>query len=116
MLTGDALSASRHGFARRGHRAEVFASQHHVYYALMQMRTTVTLEDDVAAVLSRLEKEGLSPKEVINRAVREFVARQARKPRTAVYRTPTVDLGRCLIGSLDDVSEAIALGEGDNAR
>jgi len=32
------------------------------------------------------------------------------------YKTPTVDLGTCLIGSLDDVHEALALAEGDDAR
>jgi metal-responsive CopG/Arc/MetJ family transcriptional regulator len=52
-------------------------------YALVQaMRTTVTLEDDVAAALARLEKqEGLSPKDVINAAVRSFVAQRSRKRR-----------------------------------
>ena len=81
------------------------------------MRTTVTLEDDVAAALARLEKqEGLSPKEVINRAVRQFVAARARRPTVSAYQTPTVDLGKCLVGSLDDVGEAIALGEGDDFR
>jgi len=32
------------------------------------------------------------------------------------YKTPTVDLGTCLIGSLDDVHEALAPAEGDDAR
>jgi hypothetical protein len=81
------------------------------------MRTTVTLEDDVAKALARIAKdEGLSPKEVINTAVREFVGRRRRKPARAVYKTPTADLGSCLIGSLDDVHEALALAEGDDAR
>ena len=81
------------------------------------MRTTVTLEDDVAKALARIAKdEGISPKEVINTAVREFIGRRRRKPAGGTYRTPTVDLGSCLIGSLDDVHEAIALAEGDDAR
>jgi len=81
------------------------------------MRTTVTLEDDVAKALSRLAKEdGLSPKQIINTALREFVGRRRRKAPVTRYKTPTVDLGPCLIGSLDDVHEAIALAEGDDAR
>ena len=81
------------------------------------MRTTVTLEDDVVAALNRMEKqEGLSAKEAINVAVREFVARRARKPPQTKFRTKTVDLGKCLVGSLDDVSEALALAEGDDFR
>jgi metal-responsive CopG/Arc/MetJ family transcriptional regulator len=81
------------------------------------MRTTVTLEDDVAKALERIAKdEGLSPKQIINTAVREFVGRRRRKPTGTVYKTPTVDLGSCLIGSLDDVHEALALAEGEDAR
>jgi metal-responsive CopG/Arc/MetJ family transcriptional regulator len=82
------------------------------------MRTTVTLEDDVAAALARIEKqEGTSPKEVINTAVRELVARRARRSRAAArYVTPAVDLGACLVGSLDDVGDALAHAEGDDFR
>lgn len=81
------------------------------------MRTTVTLENDVATALARIEQqEGLPPKEVINRAVREFIARRGRRPKAATYKTRSVDLGRCLVGSLDDVGEALALAEGDNFR
>jgi Bacterial antitoxin of type II TA system, VapB len=81
------------------------------------MRTTVTLEDDVAAALARIEKqEGKSAKEIINAAVREFVARRARRRKGAAYRTPAVDLGPSLIGSLDDVGDALAVAEGDDAR
>jgi hypothetical protein len=81
------------------------------------MRTTVTLEDDVAAALARIERqEGKSAKEIINAALREFIARRARRPRAEPYRTPVVDLGPCLIASIEDVSEALALSEGDDFR
>ena len=81
------------------------------------MRTTVTLEEDVAAALRRLDKaEGLSAKDVINAAVRDFVARRSRKPRATAYQTPVVDLGPCLIGSLEDVGDSLALAEGDDFR
>jgi hypothetical protein len=81
------------------------------------MRTTVTLEPDVAAALARLERaHGLSQKEVINTAIREFVQRRALRPAPRVYRTPSVDVGRCLLGSIDDVADAIAIAEGDDHR
>ena len=81
------------------------------------MRTTITLEDDVAAALARLEKQaGMSAKEAVNTALREFVARRSRRPKAAAYKTPTVDLGKCLLGSLVEVGEALALGEGDDFR
>ena len=81
------------------------------------MRTTVTLEDDVAAALARLEKqEGISPKEAINMAVRAFVSARSRKAPASGYQTSVVDLGRCLIGSFDDVGETLAHAEGDDFR
>jgi hypothetical protein len=32
------------------------------------------------------------------------------------YRTPSASLGKCLLGSLDDVAEALAMGEGEAFR
>ena len=32
------------------------------------------------------------------------------------YRTRSVSLGRCLIGSIDDTAEALAIAEGENFR
>jgi hypothetical protein len=80
------------------------------------MRTIVTLEDDVTDALARLEKEGLSANEAINQAVREFVTRRASRPVGSEYVTPAVDLGKNLLGPLDDVTETLALAEGDDAR
>ena len=81
------------------------------------MRTTITLESDVAAALARLEKqEGMTAKEAVNTALREFVAKRSRRPKGAPYTTPTDDLGKCRFGSLDDVGEALAHGEGDDFR
>jgi hypothetical protein len=82
------------------------------------MRTTLTLDDDVAALLERvrkLRKAGL--KEIVNEALREGLARMVRpRARARRYRTPEVSLGRCLLPSLDDVSEALAVGEGEGFR
>jgi hypothetical protein len=79
------------------------------------MRTTVTLDDDVSKALSRLLKEeDTSAKQVINDALRDFMMRRAApSPPRAPFETSTVDLGRCLLGSLDDVADALALAEGD---
>jgi predicted transcriptional regulator len=81
------------------------------------MRTTVILEDDVVAALALLKKqEGMSAKEVINAALREFVARRARKLSPVAYKSKSVDLGKCLVGSVEDVGEALAMAERDNYR
>ena len=82
------------------------------------MRTTLTLDKDVAAQLERLRRERDVPfKQVVNEALRQGLlhlssARPARKR----FRTRSVSLGRCLIGSLDDVAEALDVAEGENLR
>ncbi len=82
------------------------------------MRTTLTLDEDVAALLSRVRKiRNASLKAVINEALRQGLTQMAAPPQPRPpYRTPSVSLGRCLVGSLDDVSEALATAEGEAFR
>ncbi len=82
------------------------------------MRTTLTLDDDVARLLERVRKErGATLREVVNEALRHGLARMqtGRGPRKR-HRTTAVSLGRCLLGSLDDVAEALAVAEGEGYR
>lgn len=82
------------------------------------MRTTLTLDADVAALLRRVQQtHGLSFKAVVNDALRQGL-RQVVTPSDPPphYRTPAVDLGRCLMGSLDDVAEVLAVAEGERFR
>lgn len=79
------------------------------------MRTTLTLDDDVAALLKRVlarRKDGL--KAVVNEALRQGL-RQLGAPveRKPAYRTPSVDTGRCLLPNVDDIAEVLAITEGD---
>src|ERR1700722_17394098 len=79
------------------------------------MRTTLTLDEDVAALLEKTRRaKGLCLKQIVNEALRAGL-RQLAPPgqRRRRFKTPHADLGRCLIGSLDDVSEALATGEGE---
>ena len=82
------------------------------------MRTTLTLDPDVAALAERMQRvRGQSFKAVVNEALRcglRAMAAPSRPP--AAYRTPAVDLGRCRIGSLDDVAGALAVAEGEDFR
>jgi hypothetical protein len=82
------------------------------------MRTTLSLDDDVAALLGRareLRKAGL--KEVVNDALRQGLQQMVQpRARTRVYRTPSASLGRCLVSSLDDVAEVLAIAEGDSFK
>lgn len=82
------------------------------------MRTTLTLDDDVAARIERLRKaRKASLKAVVNEALREGLKHLAApKEPQAAFRTEVVDLGRCLLGNVDDVAEALAVAEGESFR
>ena len=82
------------------------------------MRTTLTLEPDVAALAQRMQKaHGCSFKALVNEALRQGLrAMETPSERSVSYRTPSVDLGQCLVGSIDDVAEALAVAEGEGFR
>ena len=79
------------------------------------MRTTLTLDDDVARLLERARKRrGVTLKQLVNEALREGLAR-LEAPRTPRKRhaTKAVSLGRCLLDNVDDVAEALASADGE---
>lgn len=82
------------------------------------MRTTLTLDDDVAVMVEQRRKAtGDSLKDVVNDALREGLRQLVTPPRRrSPFRTQAVDLGRCLPGSIDNVAEALAVAEGDSFR
>jgi len=79
------------------------------------MRTTLTIEPDVERMLGKVRREKqLRLKEVVNRALRAgLLDMQQPKVLKMPVKTRCVDLGRCRVGHLDSVSEALALGEGE---
>jgi hypothetical protein len=82
------------------------------------VRTTLTLDDDVAAMLERLRKaRRQSLKSLINEALRQGLKQLSSPPkRRESFRTTAVALGACRIGSIDNVAEVLALAEGDSFR
>lgn len=81
----------------------------------MQMRTTLTLDDDVAAELEKRRRErGTTLKREVNELLRLGLRGEggSAEPRRA-FRTEPHDGGRLLLGGLDDVAEALAAAEGD---
>lgn len=67
------------------------------------MRTTVTLDDDIAAAVDRLRREeGLGLSEALNRLIRKGIA--ARRPRAA-FRQRTRKLGLRL--DVTNIAEAL---------
>ena len=79
------------------------------------MRTTLTLDDDVAARLRQLRAGGhRSFKQLVNEVLRAGLATLDREsPRRQGPFTRVVDLGRPRLPELDDISEALAVAEGD---
>lgn len=83
------------------------------------MRTTVTLEDDLAVRLEQYRvRSGDSFKRALNHALRVGLgAMDAQSAGTAeVRQTEPLRLGRRVGGSIDNVAEALAVAEGDDFR
>jgi hypothetical protein len=82
------------------------------------VRTTLSLDDDVAAQLERVRRtRGGSLKETVNAALREGLQRLEHPPaRSQRVYTRSVSLGRPRIGSIDNIAEVLAVVEGDAYR
>jgi hypothetical protein len=82
------------------------------------MRTTLTLDDDVVALLEKFrEVRGFGFKEALNLALREgLLVLQKPEKRRKPYRTPSVSLGRPRLPSLDNIGEVLAVAEGEDFR
>jgi hypothetical protein len=82
------------------------------------MRTTLSLDDDVVALLQQVQKKrDATLKQVVNEALRqglEFMIQPAvsQKP----FRTQPVDLGRCYFPNLDNTWEVLAEAEGKSHK
>jgi hypothetical protein len=79
------------------------------------VRTTLTLDDDVAAALERLRRaRGIGFKALVNEVLREGLKQMRARPACReLFRTRSVDLGRLRVGSLDNIGEALAIAEDD---
>ena len=80
------------------------------------MRTTLTLDDDVAALLMRaVQRRGTSIKQTVNEALRRGLERMERaSPAGKPYRVRPWNLGGSLVGSLDNVEEVLSRAEGED--
>lgn len=77
------------------------------------MRTTLTLDDDVAVKLKAATRDR-PLRTVVNEALRAGLsALEKRVPPRAPYRTRGFDLGPSLVGSLDNVEEVLSRVEGE---
>ncbi len=82
------------------------------------MRTTLTIDNDVAVVLERVRRQREARlKDVVNEALRRGLRDMTARPkRREPFRTQSVDLGRVRIGGIDNIAEALAIAEGEGFR
>jgi len=79
------------------------------------MRTTLTIDEDVATQLKRLQRSReASLKELVNDALRRGLRDMATAPpKGKPFRTQTFNAGKPLIDDIDNVAEVLAVVEGD---
>jgi hypothetical protein len=82
------------------------------------MRTTLTLDDDVAVALERVRKQrDASLKELVNEALRRGLRDMSSRPkRREPVRTRSVGLGRLRIAGIDNIAEALSIAEGETSK
>jgi hypothetical protein len=83
------------------------------------MRTTVTLDDDLAIRLERHRAQrGESFKQALNEAVRVGLAKLEEHADAApvMNQTRPLPLGRRLVGSIDNVGDVLAIADGEDCR
>ena len=82
------------------------------------MRTTVTLDDDVAVRLEReRKKRRVSFNTIVNGVLRTGLdATGTRRGSRRSFRTKGFDLGPSLVGSLDNIDEVLSRVEGEAHR
>lgn len=81
------------------------------------MRTTLTLDPDVASELERRREHGESFKHQVNHLLRLGLLSADEKPTDArpKFRTQPASVGALLVDSVDDVTAALELAEGETA-
>ena len=79
------------------------------------MRTTLTIDDDVAAELERLQlARHVRLKDLVNDALRRGLKDMRSRPkRSEPFRTLTVALGRMRVANIDNIGETLAIAESE---
>jgi hypothetical protein len=79
------------------------------------MRTTLTIDDDVAAELERLRRtRDARMNDLVNDALRLGLRQMTDRPkRKKSFRTRSFDGGRLLVASIDNIGELLAEIEGE---
>ena len=81
------------------------------------MRTTLTIDDDIAAILERLRRtRDASLRDLINDALRRGLRDMSAPPKKREpFRTDTIDV-QVRVANVDDIAEVIAAVEGETFK
>jgi hypothetical protein len=82
------------------------------------MRTTLTIDDDVAAALEQMcRTRNMSLKNLVNEALRRGLQEMTDRPKHhEPFRTQSVTLGPLRVAGIDNSGEALALTEGEGFK
>ncbi len=82
------------------------------------MRITLSLDDDVAALIAKIRKTtNATLREVVNAALRDGLVRMLRPtPPSKKFRTSVHFAGRCYLPNLDNTAEVLAIAEGEQFK
>jgi hypothetical protein len=82
------------------------------------MRTTLTIDDDVAAQLERLRRsQDVSLKELINDVLRRGLREMGTWPkRREPFRTQPIEGVTPLLDNIDNIAEVLAYAEGEDFK
>ncbi len=79
----------------------------------MSTRTTITLDDDVAAMLHTIHENERKPfKQVVNEVLRlGIMEKQPNPAKSTHYETPILHAGSCMYPNLDSVADILAAAD-----
>jgi hypothetical protein len=81
------------------------------------MRTTLTLDDDVAAELERLKRtQGKRFKAIVNDALRRGLREHRPAGPKKPIRTQSVWLGQPRLANVDNIAEVLSFAEGEDFK
>ncbi len=82
------------------------------------MRTTLTIDEDVAAAIERRRRElHHTLKQEVNDLIRSgLIYEEQEKPQTERFKVEPLDVGEPLLDNFDNISEVLAIAEGEDYR
>ena len=82
------------------------------------MRTTLSLDDDIVALLGQLQSaKDITMKQLVNEALRQGLGQMANPEAPKLpFQTRPVDLGTCHFATLDNTWDVLAASEGESYK